>query len=383
MPQTLADQLLEKSKSVISDYKSFIVFDEKKVVIDEDKHEIYSSMKRWHFNAHKTQTYWKEMFTKSVTSLDVKEKMNQLDTDLKNFLKKKFKASGPKDQFSICGILEFLVSDVRQLYQIKLDERDSEVDEFNTDQIYQGILPEDLLYFNKVFLPAALFFTYLSGHPNSDRNALMNDIFTIGSGSQTDLLEPELTAVCKVCAAEKGFEHFNEKEIELLNMKILEVQIKKKFHSSFKMIYSDSSDMGSSVGSDFWFNPFSSSSSLDENLEVSKESGLHENEIVHNLKFSCNLCEKKFSSDDFLGFHKECFHKTSPVVKSVTFVGEPQDLITSFCHEPSSSSSDVVSKQGPTILASKTGKSEATGKVETTTQSKKGVRKSLRFSDNI
>ena len=195
-----ADKLLIKTKTVLSEYKSKIVIDERKISLNATSLKVFISMKRWHANAHMSPTDWKSCFAKVKDKLDVKEKMKTLDGDLNNFLKVKFAATVLKEQFAICDVLDCLVVDIRDLYQLKLDQRDDELDdEFNVDHFFQGMKPSDLTYYKKVFLPAALFFTYLERHPDSDRRALMEDVFTVGSGSQTEDLVPEVTGLC-ACA---------------------------------------------------------------------------------------------------------------------------------------------------------------------------------------
>ena len=152
-------------------------------------------MKRWHVNCHITPVDWKESFDRIKHGLDVRGKMRPLG-DLKSFLDIKFKAEVHQNRFNICEILEFLENDIRHLYRLKLDFRDGEFDEFNTSQIYQGMLPEDTTFYERVFLPTALFLTYSQRHPNSDRESLMNDCFTLGARTKRDDLAPEVTGLC-------------------------------------------------------------------------------------------------------------------------------------------------------------------------------------------
>ena len=103
--------------------------------------------------------------------------------------------------FNICELLDFLVDDIRQylMHLISLVDDDEE-EELDIFHISSGVHPDDIPFFEKSFLPVALFNTYSEIHPNSSRKALMNDVFSIGAGSKTEDLFPEVTALCCLCA---------------------------------------------------------------------------------------------------------------------------------------------------------------------------------------
>lgn len=375
-------QLMKKVKAVLNDYKSFVSFGKDDFPVDEKYLEIFSSMKRWHVNCHITPVDWKESFDRIKHGLDVRGKMRPLG-DLKSFLDIKFKAEVHQNRFNICEILEFLENDIRHLYRLKLDFRDGEFDEFNTSQIYQGMLPEDTTFYERVFLPTALFLTYSQRHPNSDRESLMNDCFTLGAGTKRDDLAPEVTGLCMMCSEHEGFKSLSEIDIEYFNKQVLMKQIASNFNCSYSMGESDLSDESYSNKdkSTFWYNPFSSS----ESSITSEEPPTHDDDDRIEVGFTCSKCSKEFSKHEFVEFHKACFHKTSDTT-TVRFVEEAEELMTTFNEEPGPSSEPdlVMSKDSATASSSKRVKLDIKEKSKPTSspqQTRKGVRKSLRFHD--
>ena len=163
--ESYREQLLRKAKAVNLDFKT------RTRKTDTDSREdvpslsnedelLLVSMKRWHENAHMSENDWRVCFGKIQHELDVKEKMN-LEEDLAKYLKNKFKQTSLLNRFSVSPLLEFLDNDIRKLYQTKLDERVTELDdEFNLAKVYQGREPEDVTHYEKVFLPGAYFYTY-------------------------------------------------------------------------------------------------------------------------------------------------------------------------------------------------------------------------------
>ena len=377
------EHVRNKSKAVLKDYKTFVVFGGEIKQVKAEHLEIFSSMKRWHANGHTFPEDWKASFNRIKNGLDVRGKMNP-PGDLKKFLKMKFASEDPKTKFSISEMLEFLNDDINRLYRLKLDERDVEVDEFNVDQIYQGMLPEDVTFYQKSFLPTALFLTYSQRHPNDERTALMNDIFTVGSGSKREDLAPEVTGLCSLCASEEGFPYLTEQDVEQFNRKVLEKQIGLNFHCSYEINDSDSRSDKSAIDTDmpsFWFNPFSSSDG-----SMSESSQNTDDVFSFADSFPCNLCPKQFTEADLLQFHKDCFHKYAPGTR-VTFVEEGEDLISSFhCNQESGTSpneaSKIVPKESGASKRIKLDVKESAKHTKSNVQkSKKGVRKSLRFPE--
>ena len=315
------EQLLAKVREVLKQYKSYVVFGTAEVALEEKNQKLFSSMKRWHSNSHISTDDWEFSFNRIKHGLDVKEKM-RLPGDLQKFLRSKFSQSGLKTRFSVCNILAFLEPIISRLYKELLEKRDLTEDEFGLNKLPgQSMLPEELTFYEREFLPYALFLTYSQRHPNDDRESLMDDIFSTGSGSVTPDLTPEVTALCASCANNEGFPDLGRKDIEQFNIQILQQLIK----HNFKVTYaeeSSSSDESIEYNS-FWFNPFSSDDC------DSVDSGAEAEDITDSIKFKCSVCAKEFSKEDFLEFHEEWFHKTK-IATSVNFVDEPEDLILTF-----------------------------------------------------
>ena len=112
MMNKYADQLLLKVKCVLHDYQFKVKLGQESLEMDSEQSKIFESMKRWHANSHMSESDWKVCFDKMKHKVDVKKNMKHLDDDLRKFLKTKFAAENPQDQFAISPILEFLESDI-------------------------------------------------------------------------------------------------------------------------------------------------------------------------------------------------------------------------------------------------------------------------------
>ena len=355
-----AEQLLLKAQKVLCDYEEKVQ-DINSCDIDNGDKILLDSMGRWHSNGHMRRQDWINCFDKIKDRLDVKGKMLPMDDDVSSFLKMKFAQTNLKNRFSICEILSFLESDIKDLYQNKIDKRDEEEEEvYDLARICVGIAASDGEYYSKVFLPSAIFFTYLERHKSGNRQELLNDCFTVGAGSRRPDLFPEVTGLCRECALEKH-EHFTDMDIENLNKKIYKMQLEDGFHSNF--IVNVDSDSGGSEESEKssrcliirWCNPFDSSSDNESDnclgdkiaepstlrLPDKSSKSISELECTTVFEHSCGECPKVFSRKDFLEFHSACFHKHESVKKSeVSFISDsgPESLITSSSELPEHSS---------------------------------------------
>ena len=197
------------------------------VELDENELILFKSMKRWHKNLH--------IFDKELINLldevnkkgliDVKEKMAAIPKELKTFLDVKFRKTHVRESFTIHDLFENILGEIMKIYKEKLDDRDSEV-EFDTSNIVAGIPPDDVTFYKKVFTPAAVFYTYLDIHKHNFMKVedLMEDLFSIGAGSKTENLIPEVTAICTECS-----ETLSEIEVENLNLNIFRCQQNTQF----------------------------------------------------------------------------------------------------------------------------------------------------------
>ena len=369
--KTFVEYLKLKSKSVMIDYQ-LLPGDGTSDEMSQKERALFASMKRWHANLHMKEADWKACFEKVKNKLDVKETMEPISEDLNKFLRTKFKAYALKDQFSVCELLEFLLSDIQVLYQLRIDRRDEEQDdEFGLARIERGMDSVDGIHYQKVFLPSAIFFTYLERHPSAKRIELMRDIFSLGSGCRRqENFYPEVTGVCVECKT-GNLENVSENDIELFNRKVFRMQVDSEFGTSFRPSDSDDSDL--SVKNDDtderlgdWYNPFDSSSASDES-EVLDDSV---------VEYKCNECTKMFSRKDFLVFHKEIFHKNNSQSK-VVFVADPVDMISSFIQEPEPSTSSETGSMAEKVATCK----KKSKNMDNEQPAKQRVRRSLRFKE--
>ena len=157
----------------------------------------FQSMCRQHTNSHITGDAWISHFNDIKGKLDTRENM-QLDNDLQCFLDSKFAVSDLKKGFRVARIFDKLDQPIREFYDVMLKDRDSKVDEFSID-CFAGVSPEDLRFFERRFYPAALFYTYCQVHCTGDQHDLMNEVFSLGAGSKTMSMMPEITGICREC----------------------------------------------------------------------------------------------------------------------------------------------------------------------------------------
>lgn len=340
-----SEQLLRKVRAVLKEFKSCVIFRNEEISVERNYLKLFSSMKRWHTNSHISRSDWKLSFERIKHTLDVKEKM-RLPGDLKSFLTSKFSKTGLTSRFSVTEILQFLEPDINRLYKEMLTNRDLEVDEFGMENIGQCLLPEDITFYEREFLPFALFLTYSQRHPNDERVSLMDDLFSIGSGSRNKDLMPEVTALCGICAESEHLSDLTEHDMEQFNIQILNKLIEHKFKVATN-IYDDSSSSDESIDSNEkqfeWFNPFSSDDSESSTSNV-EDACSTSNMNMEDTKFKCNVCSREFSQIDFLQFHKEWFHKTS-IATCVNYVEEPETLMTSFHREKEDDEGEVPKKK--------------------------------------
>ena len=345
------------------------------IELNDEEKSLFQSMQRWHANGHMLDEDWLSCFDKVKDRLDVKERMDPMDVDFKSFLDSKFKASNIKEKFSVCEIFEFLVNKIKAFYDVKIEARDLEEENvFSIERIIQGLQAVDGTHYERVFLPSAIFFTYLEKHKNSgDRTDLMKDCFTVGAGSRQRDLFPEVTGLCREC---KDSESFSDSDLDIFNKKVFKLQLKNKFRSNFRRVDSSEesdNDDTTHVGSIArWYNPFESDSDTDlSSGPLDKSTDSSTGKI---LQHPCNKCSKVFSKEEFLDFHKDCFHRTdgnkTRIVlvdsdissvsceesetpsQSKNIVGvsypEPEELMVSFTQEPGPSK-----KTGRTIANKK------------------------------
>ena len=342
----MSKALKRKSDAVFEKYKnSYVVScNESNLTSKQLKH--FQSMSRQHTNSHITGDVWISHFNDIKGKLDTRENM-QLDKDLQYFLDSKFAVSDLKKGFRVARILDKLDQPIREFYDVMLKDRDSKVDEFSMD-CFAGVNPEDLRFFERRFYPAALFYTYCQVHCTGDRHDLMNEVFSLGAGSMTMSMMPEITGMCRECQNCKLDRNASQEEIEKMNMRVFEEQV----HDNFQLDYDTDTDeddesslnQKNSVSTGFLkeiveresisevstiiFNPFVSEV---QNSEKPVNEGGRE--------FQCELCPKKFSREEFLSLHHKILHSKKKLVTQFVDLGE--ELITTFEKEPYSSPSSA------------------------------------------
>jgi len=361
----LKDLIIQKVMAVTETYTSDKYLKIDNVETSESEQKLFRSMTRWHENIHLTDSKLISVleYVSEKNILDVKEKMTSIPEVVRSFLKTKFKETSLSRRFFINELFEELLPNIKALYELKIESRDS-LDEFGLDAIkdsydveklVSGLNSEDLTFFEKTFVPLALFLVYKEIHMSNyvEESELLNDLFTIGSGSKSYDLIPEIVPFCQECLREP-----TASDVIMINKKVFKLQLRDKFEVA-GLVYSDSS---SSVGDkESGFNPFT------QKLDHSdKESGFNPfaQKLDHSLPdndiawFECTYCSKQFSRPDFVAYHKSVFHKSEnseEAVKKVVipnFVGDgAAELMHTFTEtDPSPDFTSERDKMDPKVV---------------------------------
>ena len=273
--------------------------------------------------------------------LDVKEAMD-LDGDLVRFLDKKRKSESHRDQVAILEIFDCIIPEIEEIYNEKLDGRDSE-DEFQVDKIVRGVDIKDGTFFTKYFLPSCIFYIYKEWLKcEVAKEDIFEELFSIGSGSRTDALFPEVLPFCETCA--------DPSEVQQKNLKAFRGQVENEFVRPKTVLPSSDdysflspqkpilkkqiTDLDEGIGSGC--NPFVCDEILASPLLPAEktnpfESDRSEDEGEELFLDACNHCQQSFPSDEFVQLHMKIFH--SHIIKT-KFVEDGEDLISTFIEEP-------------------------------------------------
>ena len=333
--------------------------------LDVNDSRLFGSMQRWHENAHVSEEEWLRMFDKIKIKLKTKKNFS-LDHDmppgLSEFLKSKFSDMTLTGQFSVSDIFnDNFDSSVHSYYLKIIAEQDTNMDEFDEENIVDGISFADINFYRKIFLPLSVFYTYQEMHQQTTAlRDLMEECFSIGAGSRTMDLFPEVNAYCEVCCPELWNSKFKR-----LNLLVFKEQVENNFSLPIDTDDDDSEKefMVKNVekGSEIGINPFlSDSSSKSSDEDVFGDVNTEPIDTCVHKTFKCSNCPKAFSKEVFLKMHLDIFHDSKrKVTTEIQFVSEPVDLITSFCRD-----------DPPNAKKSK---------VSRTSLAKVKIRKSLRF----
>ena len=335
MGKKLAVLLEQKIKHIRSFYKtSTLQLNE--VVIGENEEQLFESMQRWHQNSHVTDTEWFDLYCSIKHKLKVEAQYDgKMPKGLQKFLKLKFASNSLMSKFSVSDIFpDGMVQEIFKYYrelvtiqkeQSKLMKEDS-VDSFDLNVFLGGggVSQEEISFYHKVFLPLAIYEIYSAKHTESLwTNQLMNDCFTLGSGSKRKDLCPEVNAFCQLCCGDEWFSKYDHE-----NKNIFLQQVANKF----QLPYIDSEDSVSfeersrdsikskQVSKDDIENPFMSDCS--EDVPVYNENDT-ENKAPVERDHGCSLCLKSFSCETFLMMHTNLFHAQHGVTVSVGKGREP------------------------------------------------------------
>ena len=169
---TFAAKLLSKIEKIKSKYEK--VTDKcDSSDLDLNDSQLFASMQRWHENAHVSGEEWLRMFDKIKIKLKTKKNFSSdnMPPGLSDFLKSKFSDSTLTGQFSVSDIFnDNFDSSVHSYYLKIIAEQDTNMDEFDEENIVDGISFADINFYRKIFLPLSVFYTYQEMHQQTTWN---------------------------------------------------------------------------------------------------------------------------------------------------------------------------------------------------------------------
>ena len=334
--------------------------------VEIKERHLFESMQRCHENSHMSSHNWINLFGKIQEKLCIDSselKLDYKDTEFEALLEAKLKCEELTSRMTVSDLFcEEFLDQIRKFYQTLLDDQR---DEFDVDFISDGTSKE-LMFFQRVFLPTAVFLTYRQKHNTGNTEQLFHEFFSIGSGSKNLDLIPEVNAFCTQCCDNAEFK----------NRMIYCLQVKNKFKTV--SYYSDSSDEDqeialkkcNSVRSSF-FNPFAMSDSSDSSdgndTEIDEFVSQQILDRGDNLcVWKCIICSKVFSKEKFMKIHELIFHAVK--LPRVEYVDAPEELITTF----------IAAKESTPVNTRVPGNKGNIAAVESARR-RDGVRRSLRF----
>ena len=337
--------------------------------LNADEEKLFQSATRWHHNSHLSEEDWIRMFHSIANEMDVKEVM-QIDTEIVTFINMKKSKEVHKEKLSLPDLLDCLEPELRKLYKEKLDDKQDEFDcKFAMD-------PQDQLFFLHFFTPVAMLKTYLKAHPSLSVSDALPELFTLGSGSETEDLSEEITVFCDLCIDSDDFNIVCEENISAINKVVFIKQVEDRFRypglflhkplsesfdSEAESVQSEehsfgnfnpleindgvSSDNAEDIKDDSFeiFNPLvnvNAEADNDECFEIfnplaiedekDKEQKLKEEMVHSNI---CKVCNKRFSKDSFLKLHWKLFHSSrmeGDQKLKLQYIDKGEELLESF-----------------------------------------------------
>ena len=304
------DDLKEKVILIRNEYKD--VIQNRKLVdvtLTAEENKLFLSMKRWHRNMHRDDkeliSHLNQVDERGL--LNVKEKMEKIPGELKQYLDVKFKKTETAERFGYHDLFDNVLNHVMKTFKQKLDDRSTE--EFDLENIVCGIPPDDLTFYQRIYCPAAVFYTYKSVHKDylCDEE-LMEDIFSIGGGSKCESLTPEITPYCQECGDSLSADEIVNINLNIFKcLKAINFQLQRRCNiRDFQTWYKDSTE------TEVHYVDRSKPTGNEE-----KKVDDQENTTCNYLKldsescveYECLSCDKKFTSGQFLTYHRLLFHR--------------------------------------------------------------------------
>ena len=184
----------------------------------EKEKKMFESCERWHKNSHTSGDDWMKNFETVKCDLDVAGRMDE-DPVLETFMCNKRSKSILKDKFAPTDMLDNLEGEILKLYNLKLDDQ---MEEFYERFAMPG---GDQNFFVNVFFPTAMLKTYSKVHELTPISECLEDLFTIGAGSETDDLFPEVHGFCEECVGDFIDGDTSSADVIYLNIKVLKGQM--------------------------------------------------------------------------------------------------------------------------------------------------------------
>ena len=283
--------------------------------------------------------------------------------ELMKFLSKQRESSNLKDQFTPLEVFDSITPVIREHYDACLasEEKDDFDEDISLENIVSGVPLLVGMFFDRVFLPHCIYYMYTSiiSHCTAYPEILFKELFSIGAGSATDNLSPEITALCDKCVEERFPFLFiqDSEQLRRINIEFFKCQQRDKF---LLRLGSEVEDSESERGNNF-SNPFGSESDSCDKSDTIGDLTFDGDSLDKTREYICKTCSQVFPNSEFLAIHSTVFHtvqfsshdfgavsvseylsvsdtgnrtkmEEEPTKKTVraTFVGNVDSMITSF-----------------------------------------------------
>ena len=246
--------------------------------------------------------------------------------ELMKFLDIQRKSGNLKDQFTVLDVFDDIIPSIRELYDAKISKEEEDQEDFGEDlgleDIVSGVPLRVGIFYHRVFLPHCIYYMYrgLLSKCSADPETLFKELFSIGAGSASHDLSPEVTAICDKCV-EKKFPYLflkDDTDIKRVNIEFYKCQVKDNF------ILNPNSGAEEGGSDDHISNPFDNSG-----IENTSDWNIEDESDFKISQYVCEECFQSFPASDFLTLHVKVFHSITVSSNDVEVVSTSNRYVES------------------------------------------------------